>query len=1030
MFGFQVKLHNSSDESEANNSDSDLLNVSRKKIRRVLSPKRLNEGTRCAEKAEKDRRKRIEEKQNLYNQLRDTKLLNINLDRVILDIDKKTNEVLVEVNEAFVKHLKPHQVDGIKFLFDCTLETVERLKKENHSSGCILAHSMGLGKTFQVVAFLHTVMTNQHTSEHIRKVLIIVPLNVAKNWVNEFDKWFNECRIDKQIFIYEMINAKTLKSRLQLLEMWNKKGGIMIITISLYSQLVQGKKFSKKDQKIAEPVLKRCLLDPGPDIVFIDEGHLLKNDKTTFNKTVSQIRTLRRVILTGTPLQNNLVEYFIMVDFVKPNLLGSKREFLNRFVNPINNGQHIDSTDYDVKVMKKRVHILHKLLKDCIHRCDYNVLVPYLQPKFEYVLSLKLTKVQTDLYRYYLDNFSLKTRLSLLADFSMLKLIWNHPALLVNYYQRKEEKELEDDDSMNDFIDDDDDSSEKKLTKKKRRTVVLNCDELDSDIEFLESHTEPVQPATPPMTKMDDGWTKQFLPEDPYQIELSAKFILLMSILEQCEILGDKILIFSQSLYNLDLIEDILYRRMEEYNEKYGSNLTYDELVEATGGVSHRWIPNTDYFRIDGKVKSENRCSIIDTFNDEDNHRARLMLISTKAGGLGINLVSANRCIIFDVSWNPSHDLQAIYRIFRYGQSKPVYVYRFTAFGTMENKIYDRQIIKQSLSHRVIDEQQIQRHFKASELSELYVFNDQVDENRPVLKLPKDRLLADMILKHKSLIVSYHEHDSLLENKPEEGLTEEERLAAWAEYERDKNPPPQPQPQIMLDSQQLDYQQQQWLQQKLQQQLFSNQPFLNSQLFNPQFASSVASAATASNKNFASSLLHHFANSSMQKQQPAILGGPSTYPVPAASTSDDYKKYYEANNHAPNRQMTQAKGFDYVSRTGLLQFGEQKLQDTYKECCYKYSATFTIKHIYEMENAKMPELIEKFEKISSIDRQNLHQFPDYSLKFISFLYFYIHCCQYLLDNNTVRLSFKCFKLTNCFGFRITLNSHQTSFSIV
>lgn len=234
---------------------------------------------------------------------------------------------------------------------------------------------------------------------------------------------------------------------------------------------------------------------------------------------------------------------------------------------------------------------------------------------------------------------------------------------------------------------------------------------------------------------------------------------------------------------------------MREVDEKYGRDLNYEELVAKTGGLSHRWVPNIDYYRIDGNVSCQIRSSIVNNFNDPSNYRARLMLVSTKAGGIGINLVGANRCIILDVSWNPAIDLQAIYRIFRYGQTKPVYVYRFTSFGTMESKIYERQIMKQSLSHRVIDEQQIQRHFKANDVSELYRFSlPEKPEDRQLPQVPKDRLLADMLLKHKDLIVNYHEHDSLLENKPEEHLTPEELHLAWEEYQREKDPPPPPPP--------------------------------------------------------------------------------------------------------------------------------------------------------------------------------------------------------------------------------------------
>lgn len=95
--------------------------------------------------------------------------------------------------------------------------------------------------------------------------------------------------------------------------------------------------------------IKTCLLSPGADLVVCDEGHYLKSDKTNISKSVIQIETRRRVVLTGTPLQNNLVEYHCMVSFVKPKLLGTLVEFKNRFVNPINNGQHKDSTEADVR---------------------------------------------------------------------------------------------------------------------------------------------------------------------------------------------------------------------------------------------------------------------------------------------------------------------------------------------------------------------------------------------------------------------------------------------------------------------------------------------------------------------------------------------------------------------------------------------------------------------------------------------------------------------------------------------------------
>ncbi|KAF7489581.1 Transcriptional regulator ATRX -like protein [Sarcoptes scabiei] len=811
----------SSSEDESKNKDLEdfnnpILSGSRKKIRKIIADSNLQEETRLAKKSEKERQKRIEEKQKLYNSIDENIAEKPSIERIVLDVCKETKKVLVEVDPKFIRVLKPHQVDGIKFMFDCTIETIERLKTNNHESGCILAHSMGLGKTLQVVAFLHTIMNNEDIKTVIRRVLIVVPLNVAKNWAAEFQKWFEECDIESRIYIYEIIKTKSLHERSQFLKRWNKTGGICIITINLFSQMIAGRRSKSKNYSIL-PMIKEYLIDPGPEMVIIDEGHLLKNDKTVFNTTINQIKTLRRIVLTGTPLQNNLSEYFIMVNFVKPNLLGTKKEFRNRFENPITNGQHFDSTEDDVKKMKKCVHILHKILQDVIHRCSYNVLKPYLKRKYEFVLDIRLTDKQIELYRYYLNNLSDKNGKNLLTDYSVLRLIWNHPYLLERFYEKRNEAK----DSIKQFIVEDYASSEDDIDDPVPPRAIAasssnslnsasekNGNDYDSDIEcifnsnnddttqrFLRSHgkIENVDHPSPQPVKDSNDWWKKILMNEKEKedgesklndIELSSKLIILFSILEQCEILGDKVLVFSQSLQSLDIIEDMLEMKMAEMNANYGHDIAYDDLVNLTGGVSNRWVPNVDYLRIDGSVKSDNRSSLIDKFNDSNNYRTRLMLISTKAGGLGINLVGANRCIIFDVSWNPSHDLQAIYRIYRYGQAKPVYIYRFISYGTMERKIYDRQIIKQSIAGRVIDEFQIARHFKQSELAELYALPEVDQEITTLPDLTNDRLLSDLFLKHKNLIVSYHEHDSLLENRPEEDLTEEERKAAWIEYEK------------------------------------------------------------------------------------------------------------------------------------------------------------------------------------------------------------------------------------------------------
>jgi SNF2 family DNA or RNA helicase len=145
-----------------------------------------------------------------------------------------------------------------------------------------------------------------------------------------------------------------------------------------------------------------------------------------------------------------------------------------------------------------------------------------------------------------------------------------------------------------------------------------------------------------------------------FDITLSGKLFVLDKIINFCSKIGDKLLVFSQSKISLDIIEKYLEFTMKNNRNVY-------------------WVKDKDYFRMDGQTDLIKRASHVNNFNDPRNKRNRLFLISTRAGGIGINLIGANRCVIFDVCWNPSHDTQSIFRIYRMGQKKQVYIYRFIA---------------------------------------------------------------------------------------------------------------------------------------------------------------------------------------------------------------------------------------------------------------------------------------------------------------------------------------------------------------
>ncbi|XP_066058394.1 transcriptional regulator ATRX isoform X1 [Chamaea fasciata] len=824
---------NKSNSENEDNDDSKSPGKGRKKIRKIIKDDKLRTETQNALKEEEERRKRIAEREREREKLRevieieDASPLKCPITtKLVLDEDEETKEPLVQVHRSIVTRLKPHQVDGVQFMWDCCCESVKKTKT-SPGSGCILAHCMGLGKTLQVVSFLHTVLLCDRLD--FRTALVVCPLNTALNWLNEFEKWQEGLEDEEKLEVYELATVKRPQERSYMLQHWQDEGGVMIIGYEMYRNLAQGR--NVKSRKLKE-IFNKALVDPGPDFVVCDEGHILKNEASAVSKAMNSIRSRRRIILTGTPLQNNLIEYHCMVNFIKENLLGSIKEFRNRFINPIQNGQCADSTLVDVRVMKKRAHILYEMLAGCVQRKDYTALTKFLPPKYEYVLEVRMTPIQCKLYQYYLDHLTGvgggneggrgKAGAKLFQDFQMLSRIWTHPWCLQLDYISKENKGYFDEDSMDDFIASDSDETSMSLssddyTKKKKskgKKVKKECSSSgsgsDNDVEVIkvwnsrsrgggEGNVEDLT-TNPTSTKSDEGkatsssnpgspapdWYKDFVTDaDAEVLEHSGKMVLLFEILRMAEELGDKVLVFSQSLISLDLIEDFLELANREKSER-----DKPPIYKGEG----KWFRNIDYYRLDGSTTAQSRKKWAEEFNDETNVRGRLFIISTKAGSLGINLVAANRVIIFDASWNPSYDIQSIFRVYRFGQNKPVFVYRFLAQGTMEDKIYDRQVTKQSLSFRVVDQQQVERHFTMNELTELYTFepdllddpNSEKKKKRDTPMLPKDTILAELLQINKEYIVGYHEHDSLLDHKEEEELTEEERKAAWAEYEAEK----------------------------------------------------------------------------------------------------------------------------------------------------------------------------------------------------------------------------------------------------
>ena len=255
---------------------------------------------------------------------------------------------------------------------------------------------------------------------------------------------------------------KTMAARARVIQDWQKNGGVLLIGYELYRQLSL-KKANKAKRKrgqafkdtvdIEEEDKNKGLLDemhialvsPGPDLVICDEGHRIKNSHASISMALKQMRTKRRIVLTGYPLQNNLLEYWCMVDFVRPNYLGTKSEFCNMFERPIQNGQCIDSTPQDIRLMRYRAHVLHALLEGFVQRRSHSVLQISLPRKEEYILLVRMTPHQRKLYDTFMNQV-VKTRAvpNPLKAFAVCCKIWNHPDILYHFLRKRQANEEDD----------------------------------------------------------------------------------------------------------------------------------------------------------------------------------------------------------------------------------------------------------------------------------------------------------------------------------------------------------------------------------------------------------------------------------------------------------------------------------------------------------------------------------------------------------------------------------------------------------
>uniref|UniRef100_A0A3B4UXB5 RAD54 like 2 n=1 Tax=Seriola dumerili TaxID=41447 RepID=A0A3B4UXB5_SERDU len=722
--------------------------------------------------------------------------------RVLVNLNHPDEETDVFLSPQLARAVKPHQIGGIRFLYDNLVESTERFSSSS-GFGCILAHSMGLGKTLQVIAFIDVLF--RHTQAHT--VLAIVPVNTLQNWLSEFNTWVpppealpadaDPGLVTPRAFKVHILNDehKNTATRAKVVEDWAQDGGVLLMGYEMYRLLSLKKSFvagrKKKSKKTAGPVvidldeedrqqellkgIERALARPGPDVVICDEGHRIKNCHASTSQALKNIRTRRRVVLTGYPLQNNLIEYWCMVDFVRPDFLGTRQEFSNMFERPILNGQCVDSTPQDVQLMRYRSHVLHSLLEGFVQRRGHDVLKDQLPSKEEHVILVRLSPLQRALYTEFMNRFREAGNtgwlsLNPLKAFCVCCKIWNHPDIL---YEALQKENLASDQDLD--LDD--------MTS----TGPARCPTAPNQ------KSKPLENPTPigglSLNQLQEKanqvityeWAKDIMCDyKPGILENSAKMVMLFHLIEESVRKGDKLLVFSQSLSTLTVIEEFLAKR----------------AVPPSPNTSNRdrpnqnWVRNLNYYRLDGSTTASERERLINQFNDPSNTSAWVFLLSTRAGCLGVNLIGANRVVVFDASWNPCHDAQAVCRVYRYGQRKPCHIYRLVCDFTLEKKIYDRQISKQGMSDRVVDDLNPVLTFTRREVESLLHFVEEEPDPSQVQLQPQDgteSVLRKALHLYPHLITKQpFPHESLLMDRRELKLSSAEKSAAKKGYEEEK----------------------------------------------------------------------------------------------------------------------------------------------------------------------------------------------------------------------------------------------------
>ncbi|KAI5387826.1 switch 2 [Lathyrus oleraceus] len=559
---------------------------------------------------------------------------------------------IVQVPASINCRLLEHQRVGVKFLYD--------LYKKNH--GGILGDDMGLGKTIQTIAFLAAIFGKEGESVHSEKqvekrdpVLIICPSSVIHNWESEFSKWSNF-----SVSIYHGANRDLIYDKLEA-------NGVEVLITSFDTYRIHG---------------NSSLSNIHWNIVIIDEAHRLKNEKSKLYKACLEIKTLRRYGLTGTVMQNKILELFNLFDLVAPGSLGTREHFREFYDEPLKHGQRSTAPDRFVQIANKRKqHLVVVLNKYMLRRTKEETIGHLMMGKEDNIVFCAMSDLQKRVYRRMIQLPDIQCLIN-----KDLPCSCGSPLTQVECCKR-----IVPDGAMWPYLHKDNPDGCDSCPF----CLVLPC---LVKLQQISNHLELIKPN--PKDDSDKQVKDAKFAAAVYGPDIDLvggsmqnESFMGLSDAEHCGKMralekllfswfshGDKVLLFSYSVRMLDILEKFIIRK------------------------------GYCFSRLDGSTPTNLRQSLVDDFNSSPSKQ--VFLISTRAGGLGLNLVSANRVVIFDPNWNPAQDLQAQDRSFRYGQKRHVVVFRLLAAGSLEELVYSRQIYKQQLSNIAVSGKMEKRYFE------------------------------------------------------------------------------------------------------------------------------------------------------------------------------------------------------------------------------------------------------------------------------------------------------------------------------